>query len=675
MQPVSRRQFLRISSLAAAATLATACVETVPTPAPTMVPPAEEPTPVPPPAEKPTAAPTKEPTAVPASRYSEAPMLADLVAAGELPPVDERLPENPDVVAPVESIGKYGGTWRRGFRGMSDRWGPTKLKANNLLWYTLDVVLRPALVESWDISEDASHWTFHLRKGMKWSDGVDFTSEAFRWFYDHQVSNPDITPAIPNELATGSPKILCELDTPDDATVVFRFADPNPLFGYTMAGHWYKPFCPGHYMSQFHMELTEEPDKLADEVTAAGFDSWAAYYLDRNAWYLNPDRPTTDPWMATSSLSSELFIMKRNPYFWQVDTQLQQLPYIDTVSHRLYDSPEVFTMWVVNGEIDCQGRGVGMGNYTLFKENEDAGDYHMVFNISAGHSSLEVNLTVKDPRLREFFQDRRVRIAMSHAVNREEINELVNDGLGTPRQYSPVSVSPNYHEELSRAYVEYDPDKARQLLDEAGYTEVDSEGFRLHKDGSGETLSFIIEGTAEQDDTVLMVIRYLADVGIKATYKYDERSLYEVRCAANDVQASSWGGNRTILPIIDPGIWLGTMGGFPWANAWGIWKTNPADPNAEEPPEGHWIWDIWNTWDQVAAEPDEQTRNTLFAGILDIWARELPMMGFVGELPALVVVKNGLHNYPGGYPDENALSSEHFLQGQFLYWDEPKKHV
>jgi len=659
---LSRRDFLRVSALSAAASLAAACVIEPPA--------AEVPVEAGPAAPQAPAAP-----AAPASRFSEAPMLAELVAKGELPPVEERLPENPDMVAPVESIGKYGGAWRRGFTGVSDRWGPTKMKANNLLWYTPEIVLRPALVESWDVNEDASTWVFHLRKGMKWSDGVPFTSADFQWYYDYQVANTEITPIPPGELATGTPSVLSVCTTPDDYTVSIAFAHPKPTFGYPMAGHWHQPFVPHHYMQQFHMDLVEDKDALAALVVEKGFDSWAAYFTDRNSWFLNPDRPTTDPWMNTNALSEPLFVMQRNPYYWQVDTEGQQLPYIDTVTHRMFESADVFNLWILNGEIDCQSRHVGMGNYTLYKENEESGGFRVAFLIGANHTAVQLNMTAQEPRLRELFQDRRVRMAVSHCANREEMNDLLHDGLGTPRQYSPITVSPNYHERLTHTAVEYDPDKANALLDEAGYTERDADGFRTFKDGSGETISIIIEGTSQEDDTVMMLVAYLEAIGLKASYKFDERSLYEERVRANEVDAASWGGNRTILPIIDPGIMLGTMEGFPWANAWGRWKNRTDDPTGEEPPEGHWIWKIWEIWDQVSAEPDEAERNRLFAGILDIWADELPMIGFVGELPELVIVKKAMHNYPGNIPSENALGGEHFLQAQFVYWEDPENHL
>lgn len=112
----TRREFLRLSAVTATGVVVAACAPSVPTATP--VPPTAAP--------KPTAVPpTTAPTAVPAAKYQEAPMLADLVKAGKLPPVDQRLPKNPMVMTGFEGIGKYGGTWRRAFQGVSDINGPT----------------------------------------------------------------------------------------------------------------------------------------------------------------------------------------------------------------------------------------------------------------------------------------------------------------------------------------------------------------------------------------------------------------------------------------------------------------------------------------------------------------------------------------------------------------------
>ncbi|HEY63846.1 MAG TPA: ABC transporter substrate-binding protein [Caldilineae bacterium] len=666
----SRREFLRLSAIVTAGAVVTAC-------APGKTP---EPTPVPTEAPTPTPAPAAPAEAAPPTKYNEAPMLAELVKKGELPPVDERLPEEPGVfpLAEGQVIGKYGGTMRRGFKGVSDRWGPTKMQDHGLVWFEADLSKMWArIAKSWDVNEDATEWTFYLRKGMKWSDGHPFDSDSFKYWYEYVFKNETLTPTPPSLWSTGSPKVPMEMEFPDKYTVKFKFAHPNPMFVQKIGRS--APYEPGHYMKQFHIDLTDDKAALEAKVKEAGFETWDQYYTDRNWWYMNPEKPSVGPWVSKNPLSEELFIMERNPYFFAVDPEGNQLPYLDKITHRLFQTPDVFNLWIVNGEIDFQARHVSLGDYTLLKENEENGDYKVYRGIWANHVALQPNHTTKNMRLREFFQNRDVRIALSVAVNREEINDLVYNGLATPRQYSPLEESPQYYPKLSNAYIQYDPDMANQLLDKAGYTERDSEGFRLWKDGSGETLSFVIEGTAEpgspDEDAVQMVIKYFADVGIKATYKPVERSLYEEHWAANEIEAAWWGGDRTVVPLLAPWIFLGTMIDRPWACAWGLWKNNPDDPNGEKPPEGHWIWKIWDLWDQISVELDPDKRNELFKQILDIWAEELPMIGYLGELPQLVIVKNGFRNYLEGYPVDDTTGDEHLLNTELYFWEEPEKHV
>ena len=132
---------------------------------------------------------------------------------------------------------------------------------------------------------------------------------------------------------------------------------------------------PGHYLSQFHADLTEDPDALQAQVEAAGFNAWNEYFEDRTWWYLNPDRPVLGGWVAKNGLSDELFIMERNPYFFAVDAEGQQLPYVDTINHRLFETNDVFDLRIINGEVDFQSRHVNLANFTLYKENEEGGDY------------------------------------------------------------------------------------------------------------------------------------------------------------------------------------------------------------------------------------------------------------------------------------------------------------
>jgi peptide/nickel transport system substrate-binding protein len=614
--------------------------------------------------------------ATPASQYSEAPMLAEMVAAGDLPPVDERLPVNPMVMPVSETNGNYGGSFRRGFKGVSDRWGPTKMQDRGLSWYDQNLNMQPRMAESWEINDDASEWTFHLREGMSWSDGTPFTTEAIRWWWEEDETNTTISPSIGGTWVSGAERTPMELEIVDDSTVTFKFPLPNPLYVFRLGRQTRNLYLPGHYLEQFHMELTDDQDGLQAQVEEAGFNSWEEYYTDRRWWYLNPDLPSIGPWISKNELSNELFLMERNPYFFGVDSDGNQLPYIDTVNHRLFETNDVFDLRIINGEIDFQARHVNIGNFTLYKENEESGDYKVFLGSASGHSAIQLNQSTKNERLNEFFNVRDVRIALSVAVDRVAINELVWDGLMTPRQYSPLESSAQAYPKQANAWIEYDPDLANQLLDDAGYAEKDNDGFRLWNDGSGETLSFIIEGTAQPgttgEDTVQEVIKYFAAVGVKAAYKGFERSLYEEHHGANEIEAAWWGGDRTVVPLVNPTIWTCEQPDRPWAAGWAHWRNSGGtSPAGVEPPAGHWVWTIWEIWDAIKIEPDPDKQTEMFYQILDIWAEELPMIGYLGERPAPIIVKNGVRNYLAGFPLDDTTGDEHLLHTETYFWEDP----
>jgi peptide/nickel transport system substrate-binding protein len=679
---VSRREFLKLGAITAASAALASCA--TPTTEVAVEEPMEEPEaePTAKPTEKPAEEPkaeepkAEEPTPEPVALYKEPPMLAAMVAAGELPPVEERLPENPWVPAVLESVGKSGGVIRRGFKGVSDRWGPTKNGDRGFVWFNTDLVHQPRLAESWTVNDDGSEWTFKLRKGTKWSDGVEFTTKDVKWWYDYTVVDQTLAPTISSMWSTGSEKTPMTLDIPDDYTVTFKFADPNPLFllriGRAMMAY------PAHYMYQWHIDTCDDPDALTKAAQDAGFESWNAYWTDdRQWWYADPNQPNMRPWIAKNALSEELFIMERNPYFFGVDPEGMQLPYFDTINHRLFETNDVLDLRIVNGEIDFQARHVDAAKFTLYKESEDAGDYRVAVGISAGHLAIQLNHATKNDNLRAFFQNRDVRIALSHAVDRELLNELVYNGLATPRQYSPLSLSPQYYPKLSDAYIEYDVAKANQLLDEAGYANKDAQGFRTYPDGT--TISFTIEGTDQPgspgEDASQQIVKMWEAVGVKCAYKYFERALYTEHYQANEIEAAQWGGDRTVLPLApEAPIFRGTMIDRPWAAGYGTFWSDPTNPAAVEPPADHFIWKIWEIWDQITVEADPDKQNELFFQILDIWAEEVPMIGVLGELPSLCIVKNGIHNFVDGFPNDDTTGDENVYNTETYFWDEPEMH-
>jgi len=130
-----------------------------------------------------------------------------------------------------------------------------------------------------------------------------------------------------------------------------------------------------------------------------------------------------------------------------------------------------------------------------------------------------------------------------------------------------------------------------------------------------------------------------------------------------------------VLPVFNEYQFTGTNMQRPWAGAWGLWKDNPDDPNAEEPPEDHWIRDIWRIyWDEILMEPDEQKRFDLFEKIMDIHAEELPMIHFVGQTPSVGMKPHMMHNVPAPLTLTYEFGYTHTLFAQQYYWEDPENH-
>jgi len=617
-------------------------------------------------------------------------MLAELVKAGQLPLVEERLPKIPMVMDGYEGIGNYGGTWRRAFSGVSDTWGPTKVIDRAWVWFDKNLNLLPRQLESWSVSPDGKVWTIKLREGLKWSDGkAEYTTDDIDFWYQHELQNTKLTPGSQTPWSDPD-KTIVKFEAVDKYTATFTYGKPKPMFLYNMtrggtgggATIAPLPVSPSHYMKEFHEDTTTDKAALEAEVTKGGFADWQTFYMQlARQWNMNPDRPMLGAWIPQNTLNAELLTMERNPYYFAVDAEGNQLPYIDKVTHRVFQSsaPEVLTLRITNGEVDMQYRHLSIGNLPVYKASEAQGDYKVVLGALASHIAFNCNLTTKNEPLAEFFNQRDARIAMSLAINRDNINQLVFNGLLTPRQYSPTKASPQYYEKLSNAYIEYDPDRANKLLDDLGYTARDANGIRLYRDGSGP-ISFTIEGTnsAGTDvDAAGLVSQDLEAIGIKATYQFVERALYTEHYTANDIEAGWFGADRALLPIVPEAIiFRGVQPDRPWCPGWGFWKTQPTNANAVQPPEGHWIYDIWKIWDEeVAIEPDPDKQTAAFKKILDIWATELPFVTLLGELPAVTVVKNGFKGYLPGMPNDDTVGDEHFAQGETYYWDDPTQHT
>ena len=702
MGTVKRRQFLSLSAALAAGAAITACGGASPTTAPASTAPSAVASAAASSAAasvRPSAAGSSAPSAAAtlavgggnstpvaqssaSGNFKEAPMLADRVKAGQLPPVAQRLPANPRVIKPLDEVGTYGGTWRGAYRGLSDRVGPTKqLEENFIEWDAPDpntIRVISNVPEKWEQNADASEYTFYLRKGMRWSNGDELTTDDVKFCVEDIMFYKDIRPAVPNYLRQ---RINGEFQNAtvtivDKHTFKVKYPAPNPLLPILMAKNGGNTVSqpgfvmPSNYLKKFHPKYASPAD-LAAAVTKYKVqtppDLWGkAGDLEGPVvfWFINPELPVLYPWKIVSPTPAEPVVEERNPYYWQVDSEGNQLPYIDKIEYSLFDNNDVLNLRVAGGQIDMQQRHMTVGTYTFYKENEAKGKYKVVRWRAASTDAYYFNITCPDPVLAKIFDTPEFRQAASIAIDRKEINELVWNGLGAARQAAPVKGSPEYDAELEQKWAEYDPAKANQLLDQIGLTKG-SDGFRRRSDG--KTLELNVEhisiaGSPEEDQHN-RIKTYWEAVGLKTNVKFVERSLYEQRYRNSEIEVGNWSCDRCSVVKADPGRWLGTIGDGPWAPAYGFWY-DKAPYKQIEPPADHIIRKMWAAWDKCQIEPDEAKRNATFQEILNLHKQAPYQIGVNGEKVVPTIVSDNFKNFREGYVADDTLRDIGLLNPQ-----------
>jgi peptide/nickel transport system substrate-binding protein len=543
---MSRREFLRLTTVASVSAALAACAPAATAttaPQPTQ-PPAPTSAPTAPPAA--TAVPaTKAPaaTAVPAAKYKEAPALADLVKAGKLPAVDQRLPDNPIVIKPVDSVGKYGGTMRSVLLGGGDLAHLTRtIFYNNLIiWNPEWTKPIPNVAESWEVSPDGKIYTFKIRKGLKWSDGHLFTTEDMSFWWE-LFTDDSINPAKDAFFTLGGK--MAEFTKVDDLTFKFTFAAPNGLFLQRLC----HPECANmtnfakHAVSKYYPKYNPDADKLAKDK---GFDTAIKYMLalwtNSGVKVLAPSEfPTLTSHYLTGpyGASSTVVTAERNPYYFAVDTEGNQLPYVDKWVYPISASADAVLLKATNGEIDLLARHINtLPNKSVLTDNQKKGNYSLFPMISASTNSfcMMFNCTNKDEMKRKIFNDLNFRSGVSYAINRQEVIDTVYVGQGTPMQVCVPKDKTYYNEQLAKQYTEYSIDKANAALDKAGLDKRDSEKFRLGPDGKRFVATIeTLNTNKEWSDVLELIKKYWEKVGLKTELKLLERTLYETHLNNND---------------------------------------------------------------------------------------------------------------------------------------------
>ena len=585
-------------------------------------------------------------------QFHESPDLAALVKAGKLPPVEQRLPADILVIKPLHETGRYGGVWRRAFLGPGDSENGNRIRSGDkpLFWDVTGTKLMPQVLKGYEVSPDGKRTTMFLRKGMKWSDGAPFTADDFVFWFEDMYQNKEVAPSPAPDMSTnGKPGRLVKIG---ETTVAVEFPEPNFLFPKSLGGDSqvgggqsrmqsdglaFGLYAPAHYLKRFLPKYTPV-EQLNAEAKAAGYGNWVQYFHFKTDWRLNTELPTVAAWVMTQPINTRTWMLERNPYFYEVDTDGNQLPYLDKVQMTLAENPEVVNLRAMAGEYDVQERFLDIAKLPVFLENADRGNYKVHIDVGFNGSDTQIvfNMSYRgDPEIVKWIGTTDFRRALSIAIDRDQLNEAFWLGLFTPGSGVPSELMPESPgKEWIAKWSFHDPAKANAMLDAIGLTKKDAEGYRLRTD-NGERLRLQIDVAQTLNPTwpqqAEMVIQQWRAVGIAADLKLLERSLFFARLRNDQHQLAlfSNSGSESLFtyPILalptDP---AGSLMGSAYSQ---YYASNGAQGMKPREPEMLRVYDLMHS---ASSLPDLE-RNAAAQEIWRIVADQKWQIGLVGQAP------------------------------------------
>ena len=602
------------------------------------------------------------------STYQEAPMLAAMVEAGELPPVEERLPEVPFTVGPGVLIveedmpdwqsGEYGGELQMAHRG---DFPPDVFIGSNEGYLAGAGIgidgLQGNVLESYEVSDDARVFTFKLREGLKWSDGEPVTREdvEFAWF-DVQ-NNTDIQPGGPEGfLLSPETKNPATLEFVDDWTFTLTFDDPYGSLLVVMAiKSWvgyHHLIRPAHYLKDFHLDYADEAELLAkvEEAGYEGIEAWPNLFSEKDIsnWELHTENaigsPRLQPWLLVEMTEGAL-IYERNPYYYKVDVEGKQLPYIDRIVTARVDDVEMVNVRAIAGQVDFTRESPDVQALPVYREQEESGNFTAaIFGNHVNPALIGFNFESVDEAFKEVANIKEFRQALNMAIDREEINQTIYFGLLTPSPATP-----------STADV-YDVDAANALLDEIGMTERDDEGYRLTPSGQELTMDFLYaEYLAEHTTIIELLVEYWEELDLRTEFELVSADLLNERNAANETEL--------VIGWAHVPLWS-TNGWNDWEPStieWSRWYNQADEFEGITPPEE--AQELWNIFDQRAQLPTgTEEDQALFQDMMENYNENLWRIS-LGTGINVLIISNDLCNIP----DSGIAIATNYSMEQFYF--------
>jgi len=579
-----------------------------------------------------------------------------------LPPLSERLPAEPLVVAPYDAIGHYGHTFNAlsnaSEAGTSDF---LSIRHVNLVRYSDDLqTIVPNVAKDWKWNKDFTRLTMHLRKGHKWSDGAPFTSADIKFWYDDLMMDPKVF-AKPKDYALVAGKPMT-IETPDPQTVVFSLPSPKPGLLAAFATSYAQPFQPKHFLGKFHPKINPDADKVAQSL---GFkDGYAvikAYYgnsdwTDTGSPMLNsPDKVAKMPKDTLPTLESHIDVKQTtegrhfvaNPYFFMVDTAGHQLPYINEMDETYANDNQVRLLKLVNGEVDYKAQSLSLPSAPMLMDNQKKGNFTVELKPGIAMPTFSFNVTSANLEKRKVFGDLRFREAMSLAINRKEMNETAYFGQGREQQYIGFSPAPGFVDKKWLQFAaEYDPAKAKSLLDAIGMKDTDGDGFRELPNGEKLVLNLQFATQGLPTKVAELTAQYWSNVGVQTKVKEVTPDEYRSAQSANKLDIGSWRKGQPVAIIMSTSElfkppfenYFGHRTGMLWAE-----YVDSKGAKGVKPPQ--WVDDMSATIDAFqSASPGSEQAAKLGETLIEQMTSHLLFIGTV-QAPAPIYHRNVLKNF------------------------------
>jgi peptide/nickel transport system substrate-binding protein len=432
---------------------------------------------------------------------------------------------------------------------------------------------------------------------------------------------------------------------------------------------------PAHYLKQFHKDFAT-PAQIQAAMKKDPAPSWAEFFTARRNIWKNADIPVLGPWKLVAPLkgSGVTARLERNPYYWKVDEQGRQLPYIDSQQYTVMPA-ETLGLRAANGQLDLQVTDIQAEQLPLLIRNQQAKGYKVNRWVAEPNTSLNLNQSHPDPVLRELFQKIDFRAGLSHAINRKEMNDALLAGQGFVRHPCAQPEDEYWEDGMGQRFIEYDVAEANKRLDAAGLTRRGADGMRLRPDGKKLQLvgrCFEV-GVGIAAITVLEYARrYWKAVGIDLVAKPMSLDLWYEEIPHGDYDLVAY-PPATILWDIDSLWYIPTSGLTYWAPKYGNWYGNPKDKFALEPTGD--IRKLQTTYDEMLITADDTKRLDLGRQILRLHDQNVWIIGTVATPFQPLISAGDLRNVR---PDAIASFRTHYENAsapEQMYFDNPDKHV